>query len=177
MNLILNKLRTLRKILKLKKLFGKRNIRCDSIDIPGEVEIYNAEGFIFGDGIYIGPRAFIDARGGVEFGDNIILAPHVMIFSYNHDYKDENWTPYGPGIIKRAVLVGNNVWIGAAAILTPGCTIGNNCVIGSGSVVRGLIPSNSIVAGNPAVVISNMPQKSKTAMQYQVVMSKKKRWG
>ncbi|WP_408610873.1 DapH/DapD/GlmU-related protein [Faecalicatena faecalis] len=50
--------------------------------------------------------------------------------------------------------VGNNCFIGANCVILPGTNIGDNCIIGAGAVVRGRIPSNCIVIGNPATVIS-----------------------
>lgn len=53
------------------------------------------------------------------------------------------------------INIGNNSFIGARATLLPGTTIGKNCIVGAGAVVKGKIPSNSIVVGNPAKVIGN----------------------
>ena len=58
---------------------------------------------------------------------------------------------YGP------IKVGNNTYFGVHCTILPGSTIGSNCVIGAGSVVRGVIPDNSVVMGNPAKVIMKTP--------------------
>ena len=55
----------------------------------------------------------------------------------------------------QAVEIGENCFIGNNAIILPGTIIGNNCIIGAGSVVRGRIPDNSVVCGNPAKIIAN----------------------
>ena len=55
----------------------------------------------------------------------------------------------------RPISVGNGSFIGAGVSLLPGTNIGKNCIIGAGSVVKGIIPDNSIVIGNPAKVIAN----------------------
>lgn len=57
-------------------------------------------------------------------------------------------------LILSGISVGNNSFIGARATLLPGTTIGNNCLIGSCSVVKGKIPDNSIVIGNPAKIVA-----------------------
>ena len=54
----------------------------------------------------------------------------------------------------RKIEIGENCFIGARSVILPGTTIGNNCIIGAGSVVRGHIEDNSIVVGNPAIVVS-----------------------
>jgi len=59
----------------------------------------------------------------------------------------------GGGIFGR-IVVGNNVFIGINCILLSNTTIGDNCIVGAGSVVRGHFPENSVIAGNPAQIIS-----------------------
>ncbi len=56
---------------------------------------------------------------------------------------------------KKPVSIGNNVWIGWGCVILKGVTIGNNCIIGAGSVVLNDIPSDTLAAGNPAVVKKN----------------------
>jgi acetyltransferase-like isoleucine patch superfamily enzyme len=58
--------------------------------------------------------------------------------------------------IIREIKIGDNVFIGMNAIILPGVNIGNHVIIGAGSVVRGVIPDYSIVAGNPAVIIGDI---------------------
>ena len=64
---------------------------------------------------------------------------------------DEKKTPH----FVRKIEIGENCFIGARSVILPGTTIGNNCIIGAGSVVRGHIEDNSIVVGNPALVVDN----------------------
>ena len=54
----------------------------------------------------------------------------------------------------KDITIGKNVFIGARSVILPGTEIGDNCIIGSGAVLKGKIPSNSIVVGNPAKVIA-----------------------
>ncbi|HEX7757448.1 MAG TPA: DapH/DapD/GlmU-related protein, partial [Niabella sp.] len=58
----------------------------------------------------------------------------------------------------QPVTIGNNVWVGGNATILPGVTIGDNCVIGAGSVVTKDIPANSLAVGNPARVIRQIEQ-------------------
>ena len=57
---------------------------------------------------------------------------------------------------KGDIVIGNDVWIGGGVIVLPGVTIGDNCVIGAGSVVTRSIPSNSLVVGNPCQVVKTI---------------------
>ena len=58
--------------------------------------------------------------------------------------------------------IGNNVWIGASAILLPGITIGDNSVIGAGSVVTKDIPANVVAVGNPCKVLREIGERDQT---------------
>ena len=89
---------------------------------------------------------YIQALNGIELGDGIRFGPGVKIISSNHDIQDLDRALSGPPI-----KIGDNVWIGANAVILPEVEIGNNCVIGAGSVVtRSFKGSNLIIAGNPA---------------------------
>ena len=59
------------------------------------------------------------------------------------------------GRFQKEIKIGNNCFIGARVIILPGTTIGDNAIIGSGAVVKGVIPPNSVVVGNPSRVVAN----------------------
>lgn len=87
---------------------------------------------------------------GITLGDNVQIGPNVTIATDNHDLKDHY-------ILKcRPVTINNNAWIGANATILPGVTVGENAVIGAGSVVTKDVPANTVVAGNPARVIRTL---------------------
>ena len=87
----------------------------------------------------------------VTIGDNVFLAPRVCIFTAGH--------PIDAGVRRRQleygkkVVIGNDVWGGGNTVINPGVTIGDNVIIGSGSVVTKDIPSGVIAAGNPCRVL------------------------
>lgn len=100
----------------------------------------------------------------IVMGDNVWIGPNVSILTVNHPLKAEerrvfftkdsfhperkgNWEIIAP------ITIGNDVWIGAGAILLPGITIGDGATIGAGSVVTDNIPSNVLAVGNPCKVI------------------------
>lgn len=94
-----------------------------------------------------GPHQYIQAVNGIEFGDNILMGPGVTIISANHKLDDFNQHTYA-----EPIKIGCNVWLGANVIVLPGVKIGNNVVIGAGSVVTRDIPQNSIAVGVPCKV-------------------------
>lgn len=86
----------------------------------------------------------------VRIGDDCQIGPNVQIYAADH--------PLDPEVRRsglesgRAVTIGNNVWIGGAAIVLPGVTIGDNAIVGAGSVVTRDVPAGATVVGNPARV-------------------------
>ena len=72
---------------------------------------------------------------GCTFGNNVVIVDH------DHDFRNENRGCF----VASPVSIGKNVWIGANTVILRGTKIGDNCVIGAGSVVKGDIPANSIV--------------------------------
>ncbi len=101
-------------------------------------------------------------RGGVEIGDNVMIASHTVITSLTHD---PNAEIYRKTLIKKKVIIKNNVWIGAGAIILPGVTIGDGAVIAAGSVVTKDVPSKTIVAGVPAKPIRFLNKKSEDTLK------------
>lgn len=87
----------------------------------------------------------------IKIGDNVTLAPRVHILA--HDSSFGLFTGY-----TRAanVTIGNQVFIGAGAIILPGVHVGNRVIIGAGSIVTKDIPDNSVAAGNPARVLCTL---------------------
>ncbi len=92
----------------------------------------------------------------VTIGDNCQFAPNVSIYTAGHPLHPEiRNTLYEYGI---HVTIGNNVWIGGNSVVLPGVNIGDNCVIGAGSVVTKDIPPWSLTAGNPCHVIRKITE-------------------
>ncbi len=92
----------------------------------------------------------------VKIGDNCQMAPNVAIYTAGHPvHPDTRNTMYEYGI---EVTIGDNVWIGGNTVICPGVHIGNNVVIGAGSVVTKDIPDWCIAAGNPCRVIRSITE-------------------
>lgn len=97
--------------------------------------------------------------GKVVIGDNCQMAPNVAIYTAGHPiHPDSRNSAYEYGI---GVTIGDNCWIGGNTVICPGVHIGNNVVIGAGSVVTKDIPDWSIAAGNPCRVIRKITDEDR----------------
>lgn len=107
-----------------------------------------------GRNIHVGARTFFNSgckfqdQGGIYIGDDVLIGHNVVIATLNHleDPKRRN------GMIPKPVHIGNRVWVGSNSTILPGVSIGDNAIIGAGSVVTKDIPANTIAVGNPARV-------------------------
>ena len=115
------------------------------IDSPSKLEI--------GDNVSINRRSVIHAGGGVKIANNVLVGPGVVIYSQNHNFHQKDININLQGYNTEAVIINENVWVGAQSIILPGVTIGPNSIIGAGSVVKKDIEADTIVAGNPAKFI------------------------
>jgi len=94
-----------------------------------------------------------DCGGSVTIGNDVLMAPYVVIRAANHRFDDAGRPIRLQGHNPGRIIVGNDVWLGAGVVLLPGSHVGNGSVIGAGSVVTGEIPPFSIAVGAPAKVI------------------------
>lgn len=98
-----------------------------------------------------------DKRYALFIGDHVMIGPNVTIATAGH--------PVQPDLRRKAIQfnqpvhIGNNVWIGANALILPGVTIGDNSVIGGGSVVTKDIPANVVAVGNPCKVLREIGER------------------
>ena len=115
-----------------------------NIILPQRMEI--------GHNSYISSYTTMYATFGIKIGDNCLISSNCGISSVNHAINSSNRmkTQHLDHLESKPVVIGNNVWIGMNACILPGVTIGNNSIIGSGSVVTKDVPANEIWVGNPA---------------------------
>lgn len=99
----------------------------------------------------------------ITIGDDVMLAPGVHIYAATHPLNarhrklDDESNYYE---LAFPVKIGNNVWIGGRAVICPGVIIGDNSVIGAGSVVIKDVPANVVVAGNPAKIVRHIDDET-----------------
>lgn len=107
-----------------------------------------------GDYVQVNDYVHIAAIQSVKIGNNVLIASKVFISDHNHGVDFDLHECMIPAIKRplssKPVIIGDNVWIGESVCILPGVTIGNNSIIGAGSVVTKDVCSNSIYVGNPA---------------------------
>lgn len=131
-----------------RRLFGKTG-KVFSIVSPFFCDYgYNIE---IGENFFMNMNCVILDGAKVTFGDNVFVAPGCGFYTAGHPLDTER---RNAGLeYALPIRIGNNVWIGAQVCILPGVTIGDNSVIGAGSVVTKDIPSGVLAAGNPCRVI------------------------
>jgi len=112
-------------------------------------------GINIGDNTAIGAQSFLGGQGGIDIGSNVIMGPHVKIFSENHNFSKLDIVIRKQGETRKKVVINDNCWIGAGATILNGVNIAEGCVVAAGSIVTKSIPKNSIVAGVPAKIIGS----------------------
>lgn len=91
--------------------------------------------------------------GPVTIGNHVNLAQNVTVTGLNHNYEDGEKRIDQQGITIKPVIIEDDVWVGANAVILPGVTLGCHCVVAAGSIVSRSIPPYSVCAGCPAKVI------------------------
>lgn len=118
--------------------------------------------FANGRNITIGDRARIGAgsclwagpgRGRITLGDDVLLAPNVMITAANYRFNDGS-PVNDQAMDERDVRIGDDVWVGYGAVVLAGVTIGDRAIIGAGAVVHKDVPPGAVVVGGGSRVIA-----------------------
>ena len=135
----------------LKKILGKTKANF-LIEQPFMCDYgYNIE---IGENFYANHNLIILDANKVKFGDNVFIAPNCGFYTAGHPLDAER---RNQGLeYAKPIEIGNNVWIGGNVVVLPGVKIGDNVVIGAGSIVTRDIPSNVVAVGNPCKVIKTI---------------------
>lgn len=113
----------------------------------------------FGSNVYANFNLTLVDDTDIYVGDNVMFGPNVVVATAGHPVDPELRLKVAQFNIP--VRIGNNVWIGAGAIVLPGVKIGDNSVIGAGSVVTKDIPANVVAVGNPCRVLREINERDK----------------
>lgn len=125
---------------------------------------------IEGNPNFISPSAYFDGSdySKINIGENVTISMEVILLTHDGSIHTvhkglnlkniDNIKELEKFVMVKGITIGENSFIGAKALLMPGCNIGKNVIVGGGSVVRGTIPDNSIVMGNPAKIVGKTDQ-------------------
>lgn len=122
--------------------FGKHNI----VERYGNIYVGENALLVLGNQNYFNQGLIVSCQDSVFIGNGCMFGPNVMIFDNNHKYYKNIGVSFD--LSKKEIRIGNNCWIASNVVILKGTTIGDNCVIGAGSVISGNIPDNSIVISN-----------------------------
>ena len=107
--------------------------------------IFNVSGqLVIGNNAFISDDTKINVRKKVSIGNGVMIGQGVLIYDHDHDYRKGHIAMHD-NFLEREVQIGNDVWIGSGTIILKGANIGDRCVIGAGTIVKGIIPEDSIV--------------------------------
>jgi len=99
--------------------------------------------------------------GPVTIGSHVNLAQGITVTALNHNFSDTAKRIDEQGVSTKPVVIGDDVWVGANAVILPGVTIGSHVVVAAGAVVTKDVPSHTLVAGVPAKVIRTVNGEGK----------------
>ena len=127
---------------------------------------------IIGENCTFGDMLQISVHENINIGNHLLAASRIFITDGNHgDYSSQNPSvpteiPQNRILSSIPVKIGNNVWIGENVSILAGTTIGNGCVIGANTVVKGKFPDNCIICGNPGRIVKVFNETSKQWEKY-----------
>jgi len=130
----------------------------NNLKVYGKINIKNPDNIIIGNNCSFNDDVYLNGWSFINIGDNVALSAGCKIISTSLDSEkliNSIYEHKGKGI-----QIGNNIQIGAGAIILDGVNIGNNVIIGAGAVVTKNIPSKVIVAGIPAKIIKDYSEKN-----------------
>jgi acetyltransferase-like isoleucine patch superfamily enzyme len=138
-----------------RRLLQRCRAHGTSVRLRMPVTIYDPEQLTLGDRIDIGEYTHIRANGGVTIGNGVLIAASVVITSREHPVA----LPRYAVTVDAPVNIGDDVWIGAGAVILPGVSIGRGAIVGAGAVVTASVDPFTIVGGVPARPIGSVPRE------------------
>lgn len=124
-----------------------------NIKIWRDVWIDDYRKLVIGDNVSIGKSAMLQCIGRIHIGNNVMIAHGSQLVSAGHHIPQAGEAMRYSGLDIAPIIIEDDAWIGAGAIILPGVTIGAGAVVAAGAVVTKTVDPNTIVGGIPAVLI------------------------
>ncbi len=121
-------------------------------------------GITIGQDSLIGEKTVIRGQGGVTIGDRVFTSPMTQLIAVNHIFDDPETPFVKQGITAEGIVIEDDCWLGANAVITDGVTVGRGSVVAAGAVVTKDVPPFSVVGGVPAKVIRKVGDRSSAAI-------------
>lgn len=145
-----------RNLEKIKKILERAHVRLlEKAGNEQKIKYWRRKGMRIGDDCLLYTMSFSTEPFLIEIGNHVAIANNTLflthdggIWCFRHEL--ENADVFGK------IKIGNNVFIGSNCTLLPNTEVGDNCIVGAGSVLRGKFPENSVIAGNPAKVVYSL---------------------
>lgn len=124
----------------VKRVIIKKNFKLET---DAKIRVIDGGTLEIGENCFINCGSYITVMGSTKIGNNCMIGPNVMIFDHDHDYRTEGGITAGKSVTGE-IEIGDDVWIGAGCIILRGAKIGENCVIAAGTIVKEIIPRNTM---------------------------------
>lgn len=145
----------------LRELFGKVG---ENVLVDAPLYCDHGDNIFIGNNVVIGMNCTFVDNQEIHIGNQVMIASNVQIYTASHPVLPKerlvpDWKERGTTFFRtyaRSVVIRDNAWIGGGCIILPGVTVGENSVVGAGSVVTRDVPDNCVAAGNPCRVIRSL---------------------
>ena len=142
----------------MRSFFVRKYVKKAGINISIGRKCFIHKNTEIGDNSGVGYACVIN--NGVTMGRNIMMGPEVLIYTQNHNTSDVDVPMCKQGMREmRPVIIEDDVWIGARAVILPGVTIGHGSVVGACAVVSKDVPPYSVYVGNPGRIVKTRNNK------------------
>ena len=131
--------------------------RCGTnVNVESRAFFGSGRSLSIGDNSGLGINFSVMGGGKIVIGKNVMIGPDVLLVTSNHDFSSTDTCMIEQGSkTPEKITIGDDVWIGARAIILKGVAIGSGAIVGAGAVVTKAVPDWAIVAGNPARVLKS----------------------
>jgi acetyltransferase-like isoleucine patch superfamily enzyme len=144
-------------LMGIRKAFLGKKIRI----FPGlRLEVHGGGHLVIGDNISLGQNFHVTCKSKVVIGQGTVISGNVMMTDIDHQYDNVGVPILEQGHIVKPTHIGKNCFIGFGACIQAGTTLGDHCIVGANSVVRGNFESGSVIAGAPARILKTYDYSS-----------------